>query len=354
MDFSSGTLSPVTWHGRADEGGDPGAGEPLRSLPLATLYLTDRCNSRCVSCDYWRHGQHDMSLEAVARLLPSLTALGTREVLISGGEPLLNPQWAAIATLLRGHGLRLLLLSSGLALAKHAREIGALFESVTVSLDGTDRDSYAAIRGVDAFDKVCEGIRAAAQQGLATGLRVTVQRGNYRRLSRFVTLARELGASSISFLAADVSNPQAFGRRDGERSDADIALRADDLPHLAAAIDAVEREHADDFRSEFILESPAKLRRLQAYFHAICGLGDFPPVRCNAPEFSAVIEADGSLRPCFFISGPGHVADGDLAGSLNAPAMRRLRADIRAQARRECARCVCAKWRDPKAAELQP
>ena len=28
-----------------------------RTLPLVTLYLTERCNSRCVTCDYWRHGR---------------------------------------------------------------------------------------------------------------------------------------------------------------------------------------------------------------------------------------------------------------------------------------------------------
>ena len=34
----------------------------LARLPLVTLYLSDRCNSRCVSCDYWRHGSADMNL----------------------------------------------------------------------------------------------------------------------------------------------------------------------------------------------------------------------------------------------------------------------------------------------------
>ena len=32
---------------------------PLRRLPLVTLFLSERCNSRCVSCDYWRHGRHE-------------------------------------------------------------------------------------------------------------------------------------------------------------------------------------------------------------------------------------------------------------------------------------------------------
>ena len=128
----------------------------LRQLPLVTLYLSERCNSRCITCDYWRHGVADMRLEAVRRLLPDLARLQTRVALLSGGEPLLNPEWPQIAELLRRQGLRLWLLTSGLSLAKHARRAADLFDAITVSLDGTDPGTYEAIRGLDAFEKVCE------------------------------------------------------------------------------------------------------------------------------------------------------------------------------------------------------
>jgi MoaA/NifB/PqqE/SkfB family radical SAM enzyme len=73
----------------------------LRKLPLVTLYLTERCNSRCVSCDYWRHGRVGLTLERLQGWLPGLAELGTRVVVFSGGEPVLHPQWAAMAQLLR-------------------------------------------------------------------------------------------------------------------------------------------------------------------------------------------------------------------------------------------------------------
>src|ERR1700733_11600550 len=184
---------------------DPVANSHLHRLPLLTLYLTERCNSRCVSCDYWRHGRADVSTDSVARLLPDLAHLGTRQVLISGGEPLIHPQWAEIAQLLKNNGLDLWLLTSGLSLAKHSARVATLFQSVTVSLDGTDPAMYAAIRGLDAFGKVCEGIRAAADAGLRVGVRVTVQRRNYRHMADFVDVAHRCDASQLSFLAADVS-----------------------------------------------------------------------------------------------------------------------------------------------------
>jgi MoaA/NifB/PqqE/SkfB family radical SAM enzyme len=321
-------------------------GQRLEQLPLVTLYLTERCNSRCISCDYWRHGRADMNLESVTRLLPSLAQLRTRVVLISGGEPLLNPEWAEIAELLRESGLKLWLLTSGLALAKHARRVSQVFDAITVSLDGTNPETYAAIRGLDAFDIVCRGIRAAASAGAPVSVRVTVQRANYRQLPAFVELARQAGAQQVSFLAVDVANPHAFGRVDDFA--ADLALQPQDLPVLEQILCSLERDHAEDFRSAFIAETPLKLRRIHRYFSAVCGADGYPPVRCNVPEFSAVIGATGRVSPCFFIPGPpAALWQDDLGEVLNGDSMIALREDIRAGARPECTRCVCSLWREP-------
>jgi MoaA/NifB/PqqE/SkfB family radical SAM enzyme len=322
----------------------------LERLPLVTLYLTERCNSRCVTCDYWRHGRVDMNLDAVQRLIPSLRRLNTQVALLSGGEPLLNPEWPAIARSLRDAGLKVWLLTSGLSLAKHARRAAEVFDAITVSLDGTDPDTYQAIRGLDAFENVCDGIRAAAEHGVAAGLRVTLQRANFRQLPAFVSLAKDLSARQVSFLAVDVANPHAFGRTDDFSSD--LALRPEDLPVLEKLLDAMESDFAAEFRSGFVAENPAKLRRILQYFGAIQGKSPYPEVRCNAPEFSAVVGATGQVQPCFFISGPAEAealrgaALDELSSALNGERMRALRGSIRAGARAECKTCVCSMWRD--------
>jgi Fe-coproporphyrin III synthase len=330
----------------------------IQYLPLVTLHLTDRCNSRCVTCDYWRHGRTDITLASVERFLPSLEGLQTHEVLISGGEPLIHPEWDAIVELLRDNGMRLWLLTSGLALVKHARRVAELCDAVTVSVDGADAGTYEAIRGLDALDKVREGVRAAIAQGARVTLRVTLQRANYRQLGEFVEMAQADGAAGISFLAVDVSNPHAFARTDSALLP--LALEPEDLPQFEHAIQRLERDFAGEFQSGFIDESPAKLRRMHQYFAALCGLAPLPPVQCNAPEFSAVIDARGHVHPCFFIPGPGSGpgpetaarsaidARRSFADVLNSEAMSSLRSDIRAGARPECARCVCSLWRNPE------
>jgi MoaA/NifB/PqqE/SkfB family radical SAM enzyme len=299
-----------------------------------------------VTCDYWRHGRASMNLESVTRLLPSLTRLQTQVVLISGGEPLLNPEWAQIAALLKANGLRLWLLTSGLSLGKHASRASQLFDAITVSLDGTDAATYAAIRGLNAFDTVCAGIRSAASTGVPVGVRVTVQRANYRQLPQFIQLGRRLGAHHVSFIAVDVANPHAFARVD--EFDVDLALQPPDLPVLEHILCDLERDYAAEFQSGFIAEKPHKLRRIHQYFSAVCGAGAYPPIRCNAPEFSAVISATHQVNPCFFIPGPpGALRQDDLGAALNRDSMIELREAIRTGNRRECKTCVCALWREP-------
>jgi MoaA/NifB/PqqE/SkfB family radical SAM enzyme len=316
-------------------------------LPILTLYLSDRCNSRCISCDFWKNGSIDISLDTVLELIPQLKRLGTHTVALSGGEPLLNRDWKQIATELKASGMNLWLLTSGLALAKHANTVAELFRFVTVSLDGTSAASYHRIRGVDAFDKVCEGIRSVAQKNVATSIRVTLQKHNFREIADFVKLAQDLGAGEVSFLAADTSNSFAFARTDDQPDQ--LMLAPQDLDEFDTLLTQLEKQYAAAFKSGFIAESPAKLRRIRDYFAALLGAGAFPEVRCNAPEFSAVIDATGRVSPCNFIAGPSLAPRApDVDGALTSLPMQQLRESIRTGKRPECERCVCSMWRDPE------
>ncbi len=319
----------------------------IAALPLAIVYLTDRCNSRCITCDYWKYGQTNLTLERARALAADLKNLETQVVLLSGGEPLLHPHWAEVAAVFREAGFRLWLLTAGLSLRKHAPQAAALCERITVSLDGASPETYRYIRGVEAFGAVCDGIREAAGCGAWVSLRTTVQRGNYREMPAIVRLGRELGVRQVSFLAVDVSTHVAFARQeDYEKS---MALQPADLPEFSKVLDRLESDFTEEFSSGFIAESPAKVRRLHQYFAALLGEGAFPPVQCNAPRFSAVIGADGRLQPCYFISGPSSSDGVSLRTELNSAAFMSLRQDIREGRREECGRCVCSMSRSPKA-----
>lgn len=82
--------------------------------------------------------------------------------------------------------------------------------------------------------------------------------------------------------------------------------------------------------------------RILGHFAAHAGLGDFAPITCNAPWVSAVVEADGAVRPCFFHPPLGNVRTaGSLDAILNSPAALAFRRELDVATNPVCRRCVC-------------
>ncbi|MCU0512835.1 MAG: radical SAM protein [Anaerolineae bacterium] len=331
------------------------AGDHLYTLPLLVLYLTDGCNSRCATCDIWRNPRRNMPPALVDALVESARRLHTAWVLLSGGEAMQHPEWPAIARRFRASGTHVMLLTNGLLLRKQAQQVIDSVDEVIVSLDAGDAPTYAAIRGVDAFDLILEGIAAVRAGGLPVTTRTTIQSANFRQMPAIIDQAQAAGATLVSFLAVDVSNPFAFGSRFTPALPPDTipllpaqpaagALSPAEVDELALLLDALERDYAAAFAAGRIAESPQKLRRiLLHYFRALHGQGDWPRPPCNAPHFSTVVEVDGTLRPCYFLPAYDRLKPGaaDLPQALNGAEARRLRHAYRTGQRPECARCVC-------------
>jgi MoaA/NifB/PqqE/SkfB family radical SAM enzyme len=319
------------------------------ALPILTFYPTARCNSRCVSCDWWKaDGAGDLTLDEIRRLTDELHALRTRVVVFSGGEPTLRRDVYDIAALFRARGARLHLLTSGLFLERDAAAVVAHFEQVTVSLDAHTAELYQGIRGVNGLGALERGVRRvkALSPRVPVHARSTLHRHNFAALPRLIDQAHAMGLDGISFLAADVTS-DAFGRAvtspDGAAGPSPMALLLDaaQVAEFGRIVEDVIVSHAGDFASRFVAEPPEKLRRLPQYYAAHLGLAAFPPVQCNAPWASAVVEADGGVRPCFFHRVVGNVRDGGLRAVL-AHQMVAFRRDLDMARSETCRRCVCS------------
>jgi Fe-coproporphyrin III synthase len=321
--------------------------DPIARLPILILFPHSRCNCRCLMCDIWRVTTRDeLSAADIARWLGEWRDLGVRRVVLSGGEALLHSELWELCDHLRAAGIGITILSTGLLLRRRAADLVRYCDDVVVSLDGP-QPLHDQIRNIPrAYEKLAEGVtavKAADPRVLVTG-RCTVQRANYRYLRATVAAAHAIGLDRISFLAADVSS-EAFNRPggwDGERV-SQVALDADELPLLEAEIDELERECAADLASGYIAEPALKLRRrLLQYYAALLGQGDFFPNDCNAPWVSTVIEADGTVRPCFFQPPLGNIyAAGSLDAILNSPEALAWRRGLDTHRDAICRRCVC-------------
>ena len=322
------------------------ARQRITQLPILVLHVHSNCNCRCLMCDIWKIKQSRALRPAdLEPHLNSIRRLGVRWVVFSGGEPLLNQDLPAICSMLRRENLRLTLLTTGLLLGKCAERVVESFDDAIVSLDGPE-DIHDAIRRVDSgFALIQSGIRAVKKKCPAFSLtaRTTVQKANHRRLRETVAAAKLLGLSAISFLAADLTS-EAFNRPTAwspERQ-SEIGLSLGELGALEAEIEALIREHSEDIRCGYIAESPEKLRRIARRFGAHLGLEQDESPQCNAPWASAVIEVDGSVRPCFFHRPIGSIQKQSLEDVINGDGALAFRTALDIPGDPTCQRCVCS------------
>ncbi len=318
----------------------------ISSLPIVILMPHSACNCRCVMCDIWKGNQNLKQLkeEDIRKLLISLQKFGTQQVLMSGGEALLNPHFFTFCEILKKEKIKISLLSTGLTVRKHAMELVRWVDDIIVSLDG-DEQTHDMIRNIPgAYQKLKEGIQAvrAIDPSFRISGRTVIHRLNFRQWPKIIDSAKELGLNSISFLPADVSST-AFNREmpwGGDRQH-EILLSKLDLVEFRNIMEDLLANYKTEINEHFVAESSEKLRKIYAYYAAYYGLNDFPYKKCNAPWVSAVIEADGTVRPCFFHAAYGNAKNESLDKIINSESAIEFRKNLDMDKNETCLKCVC-------------
>lgn len=318
----------------------------IQVLPIVILMPHSACNCRCVMCDIWKgnHNLKQLTEEDVSGLLDALKKFGTKQVLMSGGEALLHPNFFRFCEILKKEKIKITLLSTGLTLKKNALQIVGWIDEVIVSLDG-DEATHNAIRNIpDAFSKLAEGI--AALKNIHPQFRVTartvIHKKNFRIWPQIIDTAKAIGIDQISFLPADVSS-HAFNRAvlwDENRQD-ELIPDVEDLPELKKVIVDLMEQYEQDFATRYIAESPEKIQHIYQHYAAYYGLNPQPYKKCNAPWVSTVIEADGTVRPCFFHAAIGNIKSDTFENIINNEAAVNFRKQLDMDSDETCLKCVC-------------
>ena len=315
-------------------------------MPIVILMPHSACNCRCVMCDIWKDNKNLKQLaEAdIIGLIDTLKKYGTQQVVMSGGEALLNPNFFRLCEILQLHDIRITLLSTGLTIGREAKELVNTVNDIIISVDGPS-GLHDAIRNIPgAFQKMKEGIetvRSLDPTFEITG-RSVIHRLNYQHWGEIVEAAKELNLDRISFLPADVSS-HAFNRQVlwNEKRQHEILPDETELPAILEVVNQLIQDYKGEFESGFIAESPEKVRRIYSYYAAFYGLNDFPFKKCNAPWVSTVIEADGTVRPCFFHEAIGNIKDDSLDEILNSKDAIDFRKSLDTDTNPTCMKCVC-------------
>ena len=180
-------------------------------LKSAAVLLTNRCNGTCSFC-----GAVSLSSAAEASvnepdrkklriLFQQLAALGTRSVLLSGGEPLLRKDLFHVICDLGLLDLRCALFSNGTLLtAAHIRKLQSLDNISFVRLSVEYPESV--LRKTGKYNRfhptatVLDKVSSLADAGLYTGVNVTLFPDNLGYAEELASIIRRAGAQFVRFV----------------------------------------------------------------------------------------------------------------------------------------------------------
>ncbi|WP_169305917.1 MULTISPECIES: radical SAM protein [Acidobacterium] len=292
---------------------------PKEIRPLsAHIKLTENCQARCISCDYWKtHWKDGLNTARAIALIDEIHDLSIGSLRFTGGEPLLRKDFFEVLERSQARRFKKIVLqTNGLLLERFHEKVNASpITHINVSIDGM-RESNDRIRGIDGyFDQAIRGIRLLKDKKI--GFSVTLNGVSAAELRELAKMARDLGAElgfnilsrNLFFLAnADLVSLWPEKDRVGEIE----SFVREEMQRPGFEVDYIR-----DYYSGAQLDEPA------------CVLG----------YLQVFILSNGDvLTGCYPLPPVGNVVQSSLKEILHSEAYRR---QAEAMVRRECPGCTC-------------
>lgn len=213
-----------------------------RRVPISgTFELTSRCNLNCKMCyvhmtpDQQAMIGRELSTQQWISLGHEAVKEGMIYLLLTGGEPLLRPDFLEIYTELISMGLLITINTNATLLTP---EIVECFENhpperINVSLYGMTPCTYGELcENVAGFDKAIAGIRRLKEAGIQINLNTTFTRKNVGDMEKIVDFAKEnqIPIRMAAFIFPPVRNERAA-------VDEEIYLTPEELGAASAKFD---------------------------------------------------------------------------------------------------------------------
>lgn len=275
---------------------------PLQS---AYLHVTHHCNLNCIGCYSAvdaRNARRDLTLDELRGIIDALADAGCRHVVISGGEPFLRDDLAAIVAYVRERGIASVdVLTNGTAVTpEKLAAIAPYVGRVSVSFDGPNAEAAPVIRREPLFDRLAAAVKMIREAGIQPHIIPTAHAGNIDVLEEYAALADSLGATmNFSLLSAPAENDELS------------AVLPDDaaLERLAQATLALSRDGVP-----VLSDTPVSTR-----LTTTCG--------CGAGCAMVSVSADGEVFPCHMMHDEAFslgslVEDPSCLSARHAPAPR--------------------------------
>jgi radical SAM protein with 4Fe4S-binding SPASM domain len=260
--------------------------------------LTLACNLRCRHCASSAGSTRvgELTLDESLAICEQFPALLVDEVIFTGGEPLLSPNWFAIACRLRELQIKTGVVTNGLPITEEVvhRMQECELKAAGVSIDGPEHihDRIRSLPGV--FRKSLRGIELLSRAGIGVTIITSVTGLNIGLLDEVYELVCSLGAWKWQLQPLF---PLGRGTADSE-----LRLSDDDFLKLGEYI------HRLNGRTNGC--GPKVVPADSCGYFSCLDSSEFGWHGCNAGRYGCGIMSDGRVKGC--LSWPDWTVEGDL------------------------------------------
>jgi MoaA/NifB/PqqE/SkfB family radical SAM enzyme len=269
------------------------------------LLVTNECTTKCQMCSHHLlhtlYGQDEMNDDEIRYTLEYIRDIGTRNIIISGGEPLARSRIWDILRYSRQIGLNVGLLTNGVKRdgATLSRDEALVLREtcswVQLSIDSFNPETYKAIRHYDYCQKVLESLNVLVEVGVE-GIEVcmTIQKDNIDELTTGVDRILQAVPPSVPIRCKFAHGPV---------SGQDFLFSDEQLRKLLLRISRTRTRLNFDYlmtmmeKGYFDREGLLKGRPLEKKMRAYQSQG----YRCHALRLTCKIDANGDVYPCCFL-----------------------------------------------------
>jgi MoaA/NifB/PqqE/SkfB family radical SAM enzyme len=271
---------------------------PKRFLTSIILEITARCNNDCRHCYINRPAgdtaarSRELSAKEIFRIADEAVEMGCLWCLLTGGEPLLRPDFEEIYIGLRKRGLLVSVFTNAtLIQPKHI----ALFKhfpprNMEVTVYGITQETYGRVtQRPELFNAFQKGLNLLLENGIKVCLKTMAMRSNYHELPVIAEFCRSRTSGTYRF------DPFLHLRYDGNTDRNEIIKQERLSPQ-----EIIDLEKRDVVRFEELLRRCDNLI-FSAKKNAECNHLFY----CKVGKDSCNVGPDGKLRLCSALWAPG-------------------------------------------------
>jgi len=300
----------------------------------ASLELTERCNYRCVHCYINQPAgnatlrQQELTLAEWQHILDQMERVGVLWLLITGGEPLLRPDFPEVYLYAKHKGLHVTLFTNGSLITPDIADFLAANPpwEMEITLYGATAETYEAVTGIPgSYERCIRGIELLLERKVALNLK---------------TMALTLNVHEIPVMKAMAENWGTHYRYDSNiharlnQAHSPLAYRLS--PEAIVKLELADAKRMEQWR-EFCNKPWGKVDP-EALF------------TCGAASKTFHVDSYGGLYPCMMVRWLRYdLRGGALEEAMTSflPEVRRMRLD-HSRTCRECALLIpckiCPGW----------